>query len=180
MLFSQKLLIVWVLASAIAGVLVANPADRPTSVRGISRRVAAVIVLLTIIEAALIVVGSVSHALNVHMVQTAPLLLALIVIALNPDMGVNIAAPLFAFWFLVMGGIWLFLLGIAPVFTGTFSTTEIALTVVIGAASIAGLVQSYRPESTRPRAMRLTMAVVFCAVQSAALWVSYLPIVTGR
>jgi len=83
-------------------------------------------VLLTIIEAALIVVGSVSHALNVHMVQTAPLLLALIVIALNPDMGVNIAAPLFAFWFLVMGGIWLFLLGIAPAFTGTFTTTEIA------------------------------------------------------
>jgi hypothetical protein len=114
------------------------------------------------------------------MVQTAPLLLALIVIALNPDAGVNVAAPLFAFWLLIMGGIWLFLLGIAPVFTGTFSTTEILLTVVIGAASIAGLVQSYRPESTRSTAVRQTMVVVFCALQSAALWISYLPAIAGR
>jgi hypothetical protein len=180
MLFSQKLMIVWVLASVTAGLLVASPAERPSHVPGISRRAAAVIVLMTIIEAALMVVGMVSHTLNIHVVQTIPLVVALVVTGLDPDTGVSAAAPLFAFWLLIMGGIWLFLLGIAPVFTGTFSLTEIVLTVVIGVACVAGLVQTYRAPNARLVAVRLTTAMVFCALQTAALWISYLPIVAGR
>ena len=62
----------------------------------------------------------------------------------RPAWGVSAAATLLAFWFLVMGAIWLFLLGVARIFTGTFTTAEIALTVLIGiGASFGGGTSNY-------------------------------------
>lgn len=124
--------------------------------------------------------GVVSHTLNIHIVQITPLVLALIVIRLEPESGVVAAASLFAFWFLVMGGIWLFLLGIGSIFTSTFSVTENVLTVIIGTAAVAGLVAASRPESTRSGGTRATTVVACGGAQAAALWFSCQPIVTGR
>ena len=47
---------------------------------------------------------------NTPQVQIAPLVLALVLLFRRSVWGVVAAVPLFAFWLLIMGGIWLFLL----------------------------------------------------------------------
>jgi hypothetical protein len=115
-----------------------------------------------------------------HLVQIAPLVLALALSVRRPTPGVAAAAPLFAFWFLIMGGIWLFLLGLARVFTGTFSPTEITLTLIIGAASLAGLAAAHRRGTSMTVAGRVVTVLVFAGLQFAALWLSVQPFVARR
>ena len=49
------------------------------------------------------------------------------------------ALPIFLFWFVIMFLIWLFLLGMASVFSGTFTPVEVALTVTSGLAAFPAL-----------------------------------------
>ena len=53
-------------------------------------------------------------------------------------------------WALLMLLIWLYLLGIATFFSGSFSPIEIALTILIGAFSVVGIVSCLRSYSTSP------------------------------
>ena len=145
MSFQQKFLIVVLLSTVVAlGLVFRLPSVRsehgnPPAVRG--RGVWASLAAMAI---ALLLVGMVSHTLLRHVIQITPLAAALAVAARRPALGVPAAVPLFTFWLFVMGGIWLFLLGIAPVFTGRFSPVEIILTIVIGLASVGGLVAAFR------------------------------------
>jgi hypothetical protein len=88
--------------------------------------------------------------------------------------------PLFAFWLLLMGGIWLFLLGIARVFPGTFSPAEITLTLIIGAASMAGLAVAYRQKTSTAIATQVGTVLVFASLQFGAIWLSVQPFVARR
>jgi hypothetical protein len=90
------------------------------------------------------------------------------------------AAPLFAFWLLTMSAIWLFLLGLARIFTGRFTPTEVALTIVIGAASALGLASTYRGSSRLSVATRLVTTIAFGLLQYAAMWASVQPYVARR
>lgn len=132
-----------------------------------------------VIAVALIAIGVESHSLNVHVVQITPLMLALIVLRLAPDWGVSVAAPLCAAWLLVMGGIWLLLLGIAQVFAGTLfdyrNRSDGHHRWGIPRRTCGDV-----PRGIDSAGVRLTTVVVFGAVQSAALRLSYQPIVTGR
>ena len=135
---------------------------------------------LAIIAAALLLVGVVSRTPIRHLVQIAPLVLALVFSYRRSVWGVVAAVPLFAFWLLIMSGIWLFLLGIARVFPGTFSPIEITLTLVIGTASIAGLAAAYRQNVSTPVAARLVTVIVFAILQFGAMWLSVQPFVARR
>ena len=84
-----------------------------------------------------------------------------------------------SFWLVTMAAIWLFLLGWMSFLTGTFSTVEITLTFIIGAASLVGVLASQRLQRMSSRSTFLTI-VVSSAVQAGALWFSYQPIIVGR
>ena len=148
----------------------------PTTDEAAPRVRSPVAIWLAVVAAALVAVGIVSHTLIRHAIQIAPLLLALIFMPRRPAWGVSAASPLFAFWLLLMGAIWLFLFGVARIVTGTFTTVEVALTVVIAVASVLGLVTAYRRGTTISMVARLGMIVMFAILQFAAMWLSLQPL----
>lgn len=83
---------------------------------------------LIAVSGALLLVGVVSHTVRRHVIQIVPLVVAFALTARHSRFSSAAATSLFTFWILVMGGIWLFLLGIAPVSTGRYSPAEVVLT----------------------------------------------------
>ena len=90
--------------------------------------------------AALLVVGVVSHGVVRHIVQTSPLWIAIMLAVRRSPWSKWAALPCFAFWLVLMAAIWLYLLGWARLVTGHFSPTEIAMTMIVGIASLTGIV----------------------------------------
>jgi hypothetical protein len=180
MTFQQRLMII----SALAGVLaVAVLGRNPGSTH--SRSSAApggglVAASLAVLAVALIMVGAVSQTLLRHVVQIAPLVVALGLLAGRSPWGVSAAAPLLAFWLLIMGAIWLFLMGVARIVSGTFTPVEVALTIVIGAASVLGLAAAFRRGARLALVPRLGVIAAFAVLQFGALWLSMHPAVAGR
>ena len=106
-----------------------------------------VAICLAGIAVALVIVGAVSDTIPRHLVQTVPLIVgAGLVLGRNPS-AAYAAVGLCAFWAVIMGLIWLYLLGLSGVVTGTYSAVEIALTVVIAVFSVLGILRGIRADS---------------------------------
>src|SRR6185503_17523256 len=135
---------------------------------------------LAVVAASLLVVGVVSHTLVRHGVQTAPLVVALGLLAWRPAWGVTAAAPLFGFWLLIMGAIWLFLLGVARLVSGTFTPVETTLTLIIGAACLLGLGATFRRGTTLAVVATVCTVAAFALLQFAAMWLSMQPYIARR
>jgi len=133
---------------------------------------------LGVVLESLALVGVVSQTILRHVIQVAPLLVALLLVA-RTRVGVAAAAPLLAFWLLLMIAIWLFLLGVARIVSGTFTLAEIVLTVVIAAASVAGLAAAARRGSALPPPTRIAVVAAFAAFQYAAMIASALLLANG-
>jgi hypothetical protein len=75
----------------------------------------------------------------------------------------------------------LYLLGVLHPFSGTFSLTEIALTIVIGGAALVGIREELRFSSARVAAARAwaTSSTVLC-LQLVAFRLSLLPQIAHR
>jgi hypothetical protein len=71
--------------------------------------------------------------------------------------------------------IWLYLLGIAEIITGTFSPTERALTIVMGVASVIGLAASLAAPRKGPMWASIVAFLIGAALQAAALRISFGP-----
>src|SRR5882672_11137737 len=93
---------------------------------------------------ALVVVGFVSGTPLRHLIQILPALIAFGFVALREPWAAFGALPIFCFWLMIMSVIWLYLLGIANVVSGTFSPVEIVLTIAIGASSVWGILAALR------------------------------------
>ena len=130
-------------------------------------------VSLAVLIAALLCVGVVSHTIVRHIVQAAPALIALVLVARRSPLATAASAPVCTFWLGVMLNIWLFILGIARIFSGTFSTVEIVLTIVIAAASAIGILAIVRSGTRLPAAARLSTAAAFGIAQFAAMVASF-------
>lgn len=103
-------------------------------------------ICLTGIAIALVLVGAVSDTIPRHLVQIVPLILgAGLVLGRNPSASYA-AVGLCAFWAVIMGLIWLYLLGLSGVVSGTYSAVEIALTVVIAVFSVLGILRGTRAD----------------------------------
>jgi hypothetical protein len=135
---------------------------------------------LAVVAVALFVVGIVSDTLLRHVIQIAPLLAALGLLLRGSSWGVSAAAPLLAFWLLIMGAIWLFLFGVARIVTGTFTPAEITLTMIIGVAAMLGLGTAYRRGTTLSIGARLGTITAFALLQFAAMWLSMQPFAATR
>jgi hypothetical protein len=129
---------------------------------------------------ALLVVGVVSHGIIWHVVQTAPLWIAIVLGTQRSDLGKWAALSSFLFWLLLMIAIWLFLLGWARIVSGTFTVTEIAMTIVVGVASTLGIVAGLRMRTaTRTPVLAATVLGV-TLLDLIAFWVSLLPAIAHR
>ena len=177
MTFQQRLMIITGLAAVMAvAVLSRKPVSRSSS----SWSRGPVWGWLAVVAGALLVVGVVSHTLLRHVIQIAPLVLALGLLGGRSAWGVSAATPLFAFWFLIMGAIWLFLLGVARIVSGTFTPAEVTLTLIVGAASLLGLGSAYRRGTTLAVLPRLGLIAAFAVLQFAAMWLSTQPFAASR
>lgn len=131
---------------------------------------------------ALYIVGAVSATPGSlrHEVQTLPLWFPIVTGFQRKEWAKWSALPCMVFWLVIMSFIWSFLLGWASPVSGTFNSTEIAMTLVVGAASVAGIVVCLRwRTATRPIAAA-GMFLLFAVLQVAAMAISLTPYIARR
>ena len=137
-----------------------------------------VVCALIALIVALLLVGVVSHLFLRHVVQVVPAVLALIFAIRGGRAAPYAALPVFLSWLFLMALIWLFLLGVARVISGHFTTTETLLTIVIGAASLWGLFAVLRCRA--PLLPAIIYFACFTALQLLFLRLSFLPGIAQR
>jgi hypothetical protein len=132
------------------------------------------------IMAALLVVGAVSHIVVRHIVQTSALWIAMVLGIRNSKLTKWAALPCFVFWLVLMAAIWSFLLGWASFLSGTFSPTEIAMTIIVGVASLGGVIRALSMKSGE-RAVRATATILVVMIfQVAVFRLSMIPQIARR
>jgi hypothetical protein len=162
----------WMAASLLLGIVWVALLPRD---HGQSRSSNLISMALAGLTLALLAVGVVSHTLIRHVVQVTPPVVALMLVARRPSLGTAAAIPLFTFWLGLMILIWLFLLDVVRLISGHFTTTEIALTIVIALMSGLGLVSVARSRSSIGPATRFGIATLFACLQGGALVLSMQP-----
>jgi hypothetical protein len=135
----------------------------------------AILVALYVVGAVSVPPGSLRHE-----VQTLPLWFPIVAGFQRKELAKWAALPCLIVWLTIMCFIWLFLLGWARIVSGRFFPTEIAMTLVIGAASILGLVVSLRWRTTVRPAVAAAVFVLFGVLQLLALRVSLFPYIASR
>ncbi len=131
---------------------------------------------LAILILSLLCVGIVSHTFIRHVVQVIPPVIALLLVAKGSALGASAAAPILTFWLGVMVNIWMFLLGIVRIFTGTFTPIEIALTITSALACGLALVGIVRSDSRLSAGKRIVTALTFGIGQFVAMIASFQPV----
>jgi hypothetical protein len=121
---------------------------------------------------ALLVVGAVSDGVVRHLIQTSPLWIV-VVLGLQGSAHTKwIALPMFMAWLAIMVLIWLFLLRLARILTGSYSMIEIAMTMVVGATSILVAVAFWRTRTGVSVHGALVALVIGAVVQVGAVALS--------
>lgn len=115
-----------------------------------------------------------------HVVQTSPLWIVVVLGVRRSGLSKWAALPCFVFWLLLMTAIWLFLLGWARIVTGTFSRTEIAMTVIVGLASLVGIARALGMRSGVHALSATGTMLVVTVLQLAAVRISLLPAIAHR
>jgi len=135
---------------------------------------------LAIIAALVLGVGLGSHLVLRHLVQTLPSWVAVILSFRRSRAAGWVALPLFSFWFVVMAFIWLYLLGIARLVSGHFTLLEIAMTIIVGIASVTGTWASIRLRSFAAGWRAAAIFLIFAGLQLACFRLSLLPGIAHR
>ena len=135
---------------------------------------------LTGVIASLLIVGFVSDTPLRHVVQVAPGVAILGLHLAGREWARFAALAVFAFWLFVMTLIWLFLLGIAQVITGHFTSVEVALTVVIGLSAAIGMVAAFRTQGSSRWPARIAAFLAGAVAQIGAMWLSLQPMFATR
>ena len=124
---------------------------------------------------ALYVVGIVSHGILRHIVQTLPVWPTVILGLRGSPWSKWTGLPSFFLWLILMVNIWLLLAGLPHVLSGTFSPTEIAMTIVVGASSLVGIVTGIRMKSGKRVLTAIALFFLLLLLQLLALRISFLP-----
>ena len=161
---------VFLLASLLVGIALAGMLRTETTV---ARSRTLLAISLAVLVVALMCVGVVSRTIARHIVQAVPAVMALVLVARVSPLAPSAAAPICTFWLGVMINIWLFILGIARIFSGTFSTIEVVLTIVIAAASAVGILAIVRSAVRLSASARLATAAAFGIGQFVAMVASF-------
>jgi hypothetical protein len=124
---------------------------------------------------AILAVGPASHEVVRHVIQAAPLMLFCVVAARRPVVLRWLLGPIMLFWLMIAVLIWLFLLHVARVVTGTFNPMEIAMTIVMAAASVVGFAYFARVCRRFPLWRGLGLIALSLALQVGAFALSIQP-----
>lgn len=162
---------IYLATSILAGVLLAGLLRRAAGPA--PRFVAPSLAILTL---SLLCVGIVSRTFMRHIIQVIPPIMALWLVARGSALGASAAAPILTFWLGVVVNIWMFLLGLARIFTGTFTPVEVALTIAIAVACGFALVGIVRSGSGASARTRIVTALAFGTAQFAAMIASFQPV----
>ena len=131
-----------------------------------------------LILVALYVVGAVSvppGSLR-HEVQTLPLWIPIVAGYRGRPIAKWAALP----WLAIMIAIWLYLLGIARIVTGRFFPTEVAMTLVVGAAAAIGLGACARWKTTTSLPAVAITLLTMTALQLLAFRIGLIPYIGQR
>ena len=145
-----------------------------------SKFIAIAICCLAIILALAVGVGLASNLVLRHIVQTLPLWLGVAFGFRRSRATGWTALPSFLFWLVLMIVIWLYLLGIAHVISGHFSPVEIAMTIIVGTASAAGIAMFARLKSGLSAMKAASIFAVLLLVQWVCFRLSFLPAIAHR
>ena len=115
-----------------------------------------------------------------YIVQTLPLWIGIAFGIRRARLAGWIGLPLFLFWLTLMVFIWLYVLGISSIISGHFSPFEIAMTIIVGAASVTGIAIFTRLKSSLSPAMAVTAFVVTAVAQYTCFRISFLPAIAHR
>lgn len=152
-----------------------RPFDEMASGKAVGFCSLAVLIALYVVGAVSIPPGSLRHE-----VQTLPLWFPIVAGFQNKQFAKWAALPCLIFWLTIMMFIWLFLLGWARIVTGHFFPTEVAMTLVVGVASLAGIIVCIRwRTAVRPLAAT-GMFLLFVALQLVSMRVSLIPYIASR
>ena len=135
----------------------------------------AILIALYVVGAVSITPGSLRHE-----VQTLPLWVPIVAGLKQRRIAKWAALPCFVFWLAVMIAIWLYVLGWARIVNGRFLPTEIAMTLVIGAASLVGIAACVRWRTAAPALMASGVFLLFAFLQYLAFRLSLLPYIASR
>ena len=135
----------------------------------------AILIALYVVGAVSVPPGSLRHE-----VQTLPLWIPIVAGFRDKPIAKWAALPCFVFWLVLMIAIWLFLLGWARFVTGRFFPSEVAMTLVIGAASIGGIAASLRWRTSVPPLAASAVVVLSLALQFLAFRLSLIPYIARR
>ena len=135
----------------------------------------AVLLALYVVGAVSVPPGSLRHEM-----QTLPLWFPIVAGFRNKALAKWAALPCLIFWLMVMTLIWLFLLGWAQIVTGRFFPSEVAMTLVVGAASLVGIAACLRWRTPTRSVVAAGTFLLFAALQVLAMRVSLMPYIARR
>jgi hypothetical protein len=135
----------------------------------------AVLLALYVVGAVSIPPGSLRHE-----VQTLPLWFPIVAGVQRRDTAKWAALPCLIFWLAIVTFIWLYLLGWAHIVSGHFFPTEIAMTIIVGTASLAGIAACIRWRTATPPVSAVAVFLVFGALQFLAFRLSLIPYIARR
>ena len=118
-----------------------------------------------VVLGSLIVVGIVSDGIARHILQTLPVWLVIALGLRGSSLTKWAALPVFLFWLVIIVLIWLFLLHWARIVSGHFTPTEVAMTVLVGAASVFAIAGFVRDKSQASWPMASLTLLMLAALQ---------------
>lgn len=135
----------------------------------------AILIALYVVGAVSVPPGSLRHE-----VQTLPLWVAIVAGFQKRELAKWAALPCLIFWLTIMVFIWLFLLGWARIVSGHFFPTEVAMTLVVGAASVVGIVACLRWRTSFRWGPAAGLFLAFAGLQFLAFRLSLIPYIARR
>jgi len=135
---------------------------------------------LVLIAALVLGVGIVSHGVLRHIVQTVPMWIAIVLAIRGSGYAKWAALPCFWFWLVLMIEIWLFLLGVNHLISGTFTPIERAMTIVVAIASAVAIMKSIRTRSGVPLVPAVATFVAVTVLQFCLMRLSFIESIAHR
>jgi hypothetical protein len=135
---------------------------------------------LAVLAALILGVGIPNHMVLRHIVQTLPAWGVVIFGVRRSRVTGWIALPVFVFWLVLMSLIWLYLLGLVHLLSGTFTAWEISMTVVVAVMCVVGIGTSVRFRSSLSSVGKAALFVGVALLQFLCLRISFLPAIAHR
>lgn len=129
---------------------------------------------------ALYVAGTLRQAVLRNALQTLPLWVPIVLGFRGNEFAKWSALPCLTIWLAAMMVVWLFFFRWAYVLSWHFSPGEIAMSVIVGVASAAGMGIAYRWRTTVRPLSAGAVALLFGGLQFLALWASLVPAMAHR